>query len=56
LGSGSLLNYPIVANINESLGWSIPNNGLMTNPVGAFIVIGIIIWVQRYFNGYVEDH
>jgi len=55
-GSGSLFNYPIVANINEAMDWSIPNNGLMTNPVGAFIVIGIIIWVQRYFNGYVEDH
>ena len=56
LGSGSVFNYPVVANINTAMNWSIPNNGLMTNPVGAFIVIGIIIWVQRYFNGYVEDH
>ncbi|AFM04810.1 NADH:ubiquinone oxidoreductase, Na(+)-translocating, D subunit [Bernardetia litoralis DSM 6794] len=55
-GSGTLLDIPIIAPINEALGVSIPNNGLMTNPVGAFIVIGIIIWVQRYFNGYVEDH
>lgn len=55
-GSGTLLDIPIIAPINEALGVTIPNNGLMTNPVGAFIVIGIIIWVQRYFNGYVEDH
>ncbi|WP_338793209.1 NADH:ubiquinone reductase (Na(+)-transporting) subunit D [Bernardetia sp. Wsw4-3y2] len=55
-GSGTLLDIPIIAPLNEALGVSIPNNGLMTNPVGAFIVIGIIIWVQRYFNGYVEDH
>ncbi len=55
-GSGTLLDFQIIAPINEALGVSIPNNGLMTNPVGAFILIGIIIWVQRYFNGYVEDH
>lgn len=55
-GSGTLLDIPIIAPLNEMLGVTIPNNGLMTNPVGAFIVIGIIIWVQRYFNGYVEDH
>lgn len=55
-GSGTLLDIPIIAPLNEALGVSIPNNGLMTNPVGAFIIIGIIIWVQRYFNGYVEDH
>ncbi|WP_375559521.1 NADH:ubiquinone reductase (Na(+)-transporting) subunit D [Bernardetia sp. OM2101] len=55
-GSGTLLDIPIIAPLNEALGVTIPNNGLMTNPVGAFIVIGIIIWVQRYFNGYVEDH
>ena len=55
-GSGTLLDIPIIAPLNEALGVNIPNNGLMTNPVGAFIVIGVIIWVQRYFNGYVEDH
>jgi len=53
LGSGSILNIPIKE--MAGLGF-IPNNGLMTNPVGAFVIIGIIIWVQRYFNGYVEDH
>ncbi len=53
LGSGTLLDIPV----KEMLGLGfIPNNGLMTNPVGAFIIIGVIIWVQRYFNGYVEDH
>lgn len=31
-----------------------PKVGLMTSPVGAFILIGLIIWVQRARNGYVE--
>jgi Na+-transporting NADH:ubiquinone oxidoreductase subunit D len=50
-GSGSLFDFPVFA----SLGWeNFPTNGLMTSPVGAFLVIGIIIWVQRAFNGHVE--
>ena len=51
LGSGSLFDFKVF----EAIGWSsFPTNGLMTSPVGAFIVIGLIIWVQRARNGYVE--
>ena len=59
LGSGSILDFKVW----EAIGWSeagwvgsnYPNNGLMTSPVGAFIIIGLIIWVQRARNGYVEQ-
>jgi Na+-transporting NADH:ubiquinone oxidoreductase subunit D len=51
LGSGSLFDFKVF----EAIGWdSFPTNGLMTSPVGAFLVIGIVIWVQRWRNGYVE--
>lgn len=50
-GSGSLFDFKVF----EAIGWSsFPTNGLMTSPVGAFLVIGIVIWVQRWRNGYVE--
>lgn len=51
LGSGSIFDFKVF----EAIGWSsFPTNGLMTSPVGAFIIIGIVIWVQRWRNGYVE--
>jgi len=58
LGSGSLFDFKVF----EAIGWSadgwvgadFPTNGLMTSPVGAFIIIGLVIWVQRARNGYVE--
>ena len=31
------------------------NNGLMTMPPGAFIILGLIIWAQRSITSYVED-
>ncbi len=31
------------------------NNGVMVTPVGAFMILGIIIWIQRTRNGYVEE-
>lgn len=57
-GSGSLFDFKVF----EAIGWSangwvgsdFPTNGLMTSPVGAFIIIGLVIWVQRARNGYVE--
>jgi len=60
LGSGSIFDFKVF----EAIGWSaegwagsnFPNNGLMTMPVGAFIIIGLIIWVQRARNGYVEHN
>ena len=32
-----------------------PTNGLMVDSVGAFIIIGLIIWIQRSISGYVEN-
>ena len=50
-GSGKVFGYPV---FEELLGFEIANNGLMVSPVGAFIVLGFIIWVQRTKSGYVE--
>lgn len=52
LGSGSLFGVKII----EMAGIPFQANGLMTNPVGAFMLLGIIIWVQRWRNKYVESH
>lgn len=59
-GSGSLFDWKVF----EAIGWSadgwvgsdFPTNGLMVSPVGAFIILGLIIWVQRARNGYVEEN
>lgn len=50
LGSGKLFGMDILGPIGYQ------NNGLMTIPVGAFMVLGIIIWIQRARNGYTEEH
>lgn len=50
LGSGKLFDYPVF----EAIGINFPNNGLMVTPVGAFIILGLLIWVQRIKTGYVE--
>lgn len=53
LGSGKLFGFPLL----ESIGWSsFPGNGLMVSPVGAFIILGLIVWVQRTKTGYIEQH
>ena len=50
-GSGSIFDFKVF----EAIGWtSYQANGLMVSPIGAFIILGLIIWVQRYKNGYVE--
>ncbi len=51
LGSGSLFDFKVFQAIGID---NFPTNGLMTSPVGAFLLIGIVIWVQRWRNGYVE--
>ncbi len=52
-GSGSLFDFKIF----EAIGWtSFPTNGLMVDSIGAFMILGILIWVQRYKTGYVEAH
>jgi Na+-transporting NADH:ubiquinone oxidoreductase subunit D len=50
LGSGSIFGFKVF----EAIGLQIQNNGLMVAPVGAFIILGLIIWVQRTKTGYVE--
>ena len=49
-GSGSLFGFKLF----EAMNIPFTPNGLMVTPVGAFIILGIIIWVQRTINGYTE--
>ena len=50
-GSGSVFDIKIF----ELIGWeSFPTNGLMVDSIGAFMVLGILIWIQRTKTGYVE--
>jgi len=52
LGSGSVFGFKVF----EALNIPFTANGLMVNPIGAFIILGLIIWVQRSINGYVEEN
>ena len=50
-GSGSIFDFKIF----EAIGLdNFPTNGLMVDSIGAFMVLGILIWVQRSRTGYVE--
>ncbi|MEP2770747.1 MAG: NADH:ubiquinone reductase (Na(+)-transporting) subunit D [Fulvivirga sp.] len=50
-GSGSFFDFKVFA----ALGWeNFPTNGLMVDSIGAFMVLGILIWIQRSKTGYVE--
>lgn len=52
-GSGSIFDFKVF----EAIGWSsFPTNGLMVDSIGAFVVLGLIIWVQRAKTGYVEHN
>lgn len=50
LGSGALFGFKVF----EAIGLHYKGNGLMLLPAGACIIVGLIIWVQRYLNGYRE--
>lgn len=51
-GSGSVFDFPVF----EAIGLpNFPMNGLMVDSIGAFMILAIIIWVQRARNGYVEN-
>ena len=53
LGSGKIFGFEVF----NAIGWeNFPTNGLMVSPVGAFIILGLIIWVQRAKTGYVEHN
>jgi len=52
LGSGKLLGMQVVPQPLYEAGYV--NNGLMVLAPGAFLLLGIIVWVQRSISGYVE--
>lgn len=54
LGSGSIFNVKVYEPIGTALGVTLQTNGLMVDSIGAFIILGIIIWIQRTKNGYIE--
>jgi Na+-transporting NADH:ubiquinone oxidoreductase subunit D len=60
LGSGTLLGYPVLGDPIAKTGLyatGYENNGFMLLAPMALIVVGIIIWVQRYRNqALIEDH
>ncbi|MEQ9285721.1 MAG: NADH:ubiquinone reductase (Na(+)-transporting) subunit D [Cyclobacteriaceae bacterium] len=50
-GSGSIFDFKVF----EAIGWTTyQTNGLMVDSIGAFMVLGILIWIQRTKTGYVE--
>ena len=56
LGSGTLLNYQIIPKgIYLENGGFYVNNGIMLLAPGAFIVLGLIIWIQRSYTKYIEN-
>ncbi len=52
-GSGKILGFQVVPQSLYDAGYL--NNGLMMLAPGAFIILGLFIWVQRTLNGYVEE-
>ncbi|WP_297335997.1 NADH:ubiquinone reductase (Na(+)-transporting) subunit D [Algoriphagus sp.] len=55
-GSGSVFGIPVFDYVSGIFGsdFQLATNGLMVSPVGAFIILGLIIWIQRTKTGYVE--
>lgn len=51
-GAGKLLGHQIVPQSLYDAGYV--NNGLMVLAPGAFILLGVIVWVQRAISGYTE--
>ena len=55
-GSGSFFGIPVLDLVASWIGMdSLATNGLMVTPVGAFMILGLIIWVQRSLTNYVEQ-
>ncbi len=52
-GFGTLFGLNIVPQILYQ--WGYENNGIMVLAPGAFLLLGVIIWVQRGISGKVED-
>jgi len=53
LGTGKIFGFQIVPDALYNMGYE--NNGIMMLAPGAFLLLGVIIWVQRAISGTVED-
>ncbi|MEQ9442822.1 MAG: NADH:ubiquinone reductase (Na(+)-transporting) subunit D [Cyclobacteriaceae bacterium] len=51
LGSASVFGFKVFEAVGIE---NFPTNGLMVSPVGAFVILGLLIWIQRTKTGYVE--
>jgi Na+-transporting NADH:ubiquinone oxidoreductase subunit D len=51
-GAGKLLGFQVIPQALYDAGYV--NNGLMVLAPGAFVLLGVIVWVQRAISGYVE--
>ena len=52
LGSGSILGFKVIPEALYDVGYV--NNGLMVLAPGAFLLLGVLVWVQRAISGYIE--
>ncbi len=52
LGSGKLLGMEVIPQSVYQAGYV--NNGLMVLAPGAFLLLGVIVWIQRSISGYSE--
>ncbi len=52
LGSGSIFGVQVVPDAAYAAGYT--NMGLMVLAPGAFIILGLLIWAQRTYSGFVE--
>jgi Na+-transporting NADH:ubiquinone oxidoreductase subunit D len=50
-GSASLFDFKIFSAIGLS---GFPTNAMMVDSIGAFMILGLLIWAQRSKTGYVE--
>lgn len=51
LGSGALFGFKVFEAVGID---NFPTNGLMVTAVGAFVILGLLIWIQRSVTGHVE--
>jgi Na+-transporting NADH:ubiquinone oxidoreductase subunit D len=51
-GSGKLLGMQVIPESMYAAGYV--NNGLMVLAPGAFLLLGVIVWIQRSISGYTE--
>ena len=53
LGAGKLLGYQVIPEFMYRAGYA--NNGLMVLAPGAFIILALLIWIQRTMSGHIEE-